>query len=115
MDFDEDVEELDTRKRDLRQPTGADAAGVLALWQKSRAKRIVESLNTTAIPLDCSRCLHSFAQIRPSTKATSGTRSDAQTSGGLLIVGELPGHPVIGHTACPAAAGALTRVVSGEK
>ena len=34
----------------------------------------------------------------PSTKATSGNRSDAQTSGGLLIVGELPGHPVIGHT-----------------
>ena len=96
MDFDaEDVEKLDTRKRDQRQPTGADAAGVLALWQKSRAKRIVD---TTAIPLDCSRCLHSFAQIRPSTKATSGTRSDAQTSGGLLIVGELPGHPVIGHT-----------------
>jgi selenophosphate synthase len=24
--------------------------------------------------------------------------ADAQTSGGLLIVGELPGHPVIGHT-----------------
>jgi hypothetical protein len=31
MDFDaEDVEKLDTRKRDQRQPTGADAAGVLA-------------------------------------------------------------------------------------
>jgi selenide,water dikinase len=25
--------------------------------------------------------------------------ADAQTSGGLLVVGELPGHPVIGHTA----------------
>ena len=24
--------------------------------------------------------------------------ADAQTSGGLLVVGELPGHPVIGHT-----------------
>ncbi len=23
--------------------------------------------------------------------------ADAQTSGGLLVVGELPGHPVIGH------------------
>ena len=24
--------------------------------------------------------------------------ADAQTSGGLLVVGEVPGHPVIGHT-----------------
>ena len=24
--------------------------------------------------------------------------ADAQTSGGLLVVGELPGYPVIGHT-----------------
>ncbi len=24
--------------------------------------------------------------------------ADAQTSGGLLIVGEVPGYPVIGHT-----------------
>ena len=24
--------------------------------------------------------------------------ADAQTSGGLLVVGELPGHPIVGHT-----------------
>ena len=24
--------------------------------------------------------------------------ADAQTSGGLLVVGELPGYPVVGHT-----------------
>lgn len=32
--------------------------------------------------------------------------ADAQTSGGLLLVGEIPGHPVIGHVA-PAAGAAL--------
>jgi selenide,water dikinase len=31
--------------------------------------------------------------------------ADAQTSGGLLVVGELPGHPVIGHLETPADAG----------
>jgi selenide,water dikinase len=40
-------------------------------------------------------------QLRPGTDVTEDDLlllADAQTSGGLLVVGELPGHPVIGHT-----------------
>lgn len=43
--------------------------------------------------------------VRPHLSVGSGVSeddllflADAQTSGGLLVVGELPGHPVIGHT-----------------
>lgn len=43
--------------------------------------------------------------VRPHLRLGSGVTeddllllADAQTSGGLLVVGELPGHPVIGHT-----------------
>jgi selenide,water dikinase len=43
--------------------------------------------------------------VRPHVDAASGVTeddllllADAQTSGGLLVVGELPGYPVIGHT-----------------
>jgi selenide,water dikinase len=43
--------------------------------------------------------------VRPHLRAGAGVSeddllllADAQTSGGLLVVGELPGHPVIGHT-----------------
>ena len=42
--------------------------------------------------------------VRPHLRAGVGVSeddllllADAQTSGGLLVVGELPGHPVIGH------------------
>lgn len=43
--------------------------------------------------------------VRPHLRTASGVGeddllllADAQTSGGLLVVGELPGHPVVGHT-----------------
>jgi selenide, water dikinase len=43
--------------------------------------------------------------VRPHLRAGSGVSednllllADAQTSGGLLLVGELPGHAVAGHT-----------------
>jgi selenide,water dikinase len=43
--------------------------------------------------------------VRPHVRATAGVTADdlllladAQTSGGLLVVGEVPGYPVIGHT-----------------
>jgi len=39
--------------------------------------------------------------LRPAADVTEDDLiilADAQTSGGLLVVGELPGHPVIGHT-----------------
>jgi selenide, water dikinase len=41
------------------------------------------------------------AQLRSAAHVTEDDLlllADAQTSGGLLVVGELPGHPVIGHT-----------------
>jgi selenide,water dikinase len=40
-------------------------------------------------------------QVRPASRITEDDLlllADAQTSGGLLVVGEVPGHPVIGHT-----------------
>ena len=36
---------------------------------------------------------------RRSPRTSSSLLADAQTSGGLLVAGELPGHPVIGHLA----------------
>jgi selenide,water dikinase len=43
--------------------------------------------------------------VRPHLRQAAGVSeddllllADAQTSGGLLVVGELPGHPVVGHT-----------------
>ncbi|THJ65825.1 selenide, water dikinase SelD [Arthrobacter echini] len=43
--------------------------------------------------------------VRPHLRTAAGVSeedllllADAQTSGGLLVVGELPGHPVVGHT-----------------
>jgi selenide,water dikinase len=43
--------------------------------------------------------------LRPAADVTEDDLiilADAQTSGGLLVVGELPGHPVIGHTVAEA-------------
>ena len=37
--------------------------------------------------------------------------ADAQTSGGLLVAGELPGHPVVGRLVAPEPGGPLIRVV----
>jgi selenide,water dikinase len=37
--------------------------------------------------------------------------ADAQTSGGLLVAGELPGHPVIGQLLPPRADGRTLQVV----
>ena len=36
--------------------------------------------------------------------------ADAQTSGGLLVAGELPGHPVVGELIAPEADGPVLRV-----
>ena len=43
--------------------------------------------------------------VRPHLRAAAGVTeddllilADAQTSGGLLVIGEVPGYPVIGHT-----------------
>ena len=42
--------------------------------------------------------------VRPHTDGSAVSEdealllADAQTSGGLLVVGEVPGHPVVGHT-----------------
>ena len=43
--------------------------------------------------------------VRPHLRAGTGVTeddllllADAQTSGGLLVVGEVPGYPVVGHT-----------------
>ena len=49
--------------------------------------------------------LRNLDWVRPHLRSAAGITeddllllADAQTSGGLLVVGELPGHPVIGHT-----------------
>ncbi|GAA2380049.1 selenide, water dikinase SelD [Gordonia cholesterolivorans] len=54
--------------------------------------------------------------VRPHLGAGAGVSeddllllADAQTSGGLLVVGEVPGHPVIGHTVAGGAPGITVR------
>jgi selenide,water dikinase len=50
--------------------------------------------------------------VRPNLSATGISEAellllaDAQTSGGLLVAGELPGHPVIGELIAPERDGA---------
>ena len=64
--------------------------------QAAVAARVRAVIDRTAVPV--------IEGAREALRAPGVTEddllllADAQTSGGLLIVGELPGHPVIGHT-----------------
>lgn len=87
------------------------------LYKMCRASKVGAVIDRTAVPvLDAAReaLRDGFVsggsrrnldwvrpQLRPGADVTEDDLlllADAQTSGGLLLVGELPGHPVIGHT-----------------
>jgi selenide,water dikinase len=102
----------------VRAATDVTGFGLLGhLYKMCRASKVGAVIDRTAVPvLDAAReaLRDGFVsggsrrnldwvrpQLRPGTDVTEDDLlllADAQTSGGLLVVGELPGHPVIGHT-----------------
>jgi selenide,water dikinase len=112
---------LNDRARDAALVAGARCAtdvtgfGLLGhLHKLARASGVTAEIDTTAVPyLEGAR--ESLAEgyvsggsrrnldwVRPHLRSELGEDellllADAQTSGGLLVAGELPGHPVIGH------------------
>jgi selenide,water dikinase len=102
----------------VRAATDVTGFGLLGhLYKMCRASKVGAVIDRTAVPvLDAAReaLRDGFVsggsrrnldwvrpQLRPGADVTEDDLlllADAQTSGGLLVVGELPGHPVIGHT-----------------
>ncbi|BAX90315.1 selenide, water dikinase SelD [Mycobacterium shigaense] len=87
------------------------------LYKMCRASKVGAVIDRAAVPvLDAARdalrdgfvsggTRRNLDWVRPQLHSGPGVTeddllllADAQTSGGLLVVGELPGHPVIGHT-----------------
>lgn len=125
--FSEAVETMVTLNRDaahaavaagVRAATDVTGFGLLGhLYKMCRGSGIGARVETAAVPL-----MEGAAEALRDGYVSGGTRrnlewvhahlsagadvseddlltlADAQTSGGLLVVGELPGHPVIGHT-----------------
>jgi selenide,water dikinase len=102
----------------VRAATDVTGFGLLGhLYKMCRASGVGAVIDLKAVPLvDGARqalrdgfvsggTRRNLDWVRPHLGAASGVTeddllllADAQTSGGLLVVGELPGHPVIGHT-----------------
>ncbi|AFM19876.1 selenophosphate synthase [Mycolicibacterium chubuense NBB4] len=101
----------------LRAATDVTGFGLLGhLHKMCRASGVGAVIDSTAVPvLDAARdalrdgfvsggTRRNLDWVRPHLRADGVAEddllllADAQTSGGLLVVGELPGHPVIGHT-----------------
>jgi selenide,water dikinase len=87
------------------------------LYKMCRASGVGAVIDRTAVPLvEGARAAlrdgfvsggtrRNLDWVRPHLRAAAGVTeddllllADAQTSGGLLVVGEVPGYPVIGHT-----------------
>ncbi len=103
----------------LKAATDVTGFGLLGhLHKLCRASRVGAVIERAAVPVldsatDALRdgfvsggTRRNLDWVRPHLRAAPGVTeddllllADAQTSGGLLVVGELPGHPVIGHTA----------------
>jgi selenide,water dikinase len=101
-----------------RAATDVTGFGLLGhLYKMVRASEVGAVIDLKAVPLiDGARealrdgfvsggTRRNLDWVRPHLDTASGITeddllllADAQTSGGLLVVGELPGHPVIGHT-----------------
>jgi selenide,water dikinase len=125
--FDEAVATMTRLNRDAAEAavaTGARAAtdvtgfGLLGhLYKMCRASKVGAVIDRAAVPvIDAARealrdgfvsggTKRNLDWVRPHLRPASGVTeddllllADAQTSGGLLVVGELPGYPVIGHT-----------------
>ncbi|MCV7429489.1 selenide, water dikinase SelD [Mycobacterium montefiorense] len=102
----------------VRAATDVTGFGLLGhLYKMCRASKLGAVIDHTAVPvLDVGRealrdgfvsggTRRNLDWVRPHLRPGAGVTeddllllADAQTSGGLLVVGELPGHPVIGHT-----------------
>jgi len=102
----------------LRAATDVTGFGLLGhLYKLCRASGIGAVVDRAAVPViegarDALRdgfvsggTRRNLDWVRPHLRSVPGVTeddllllADAQTSGGLLVVGELPGHPVIGHT-----------------
>ncbi|MCS6712290.1 selenide, water dikinase SelD [Brachybacterium sp. EF45031] len=101
-----------------RAATDVTGFGLLGhLFKMCRASGVGAEIDVTAVPLvdGASEALRdgyisggtrrNLDWVRPHVDAAAGVRdedllllADAQTSGGLLVVGEVPGYPVIGRT-----------------
>jgi selenide,water dikinase len=101
-----------------RAATDVTGFGLLGhLYKMVRASEVGAVIDLKAVPLiDGARealrdgfvsggTRRNLDWVRPHLETAAGITeddllllADAQTSGGLLVVGELPGHPVIGHT-----------------
>ena len=102
----------------VRAATDVTGFGLLGhLYKMCRASGVGAVIDRKAVPLvDGARqalrdgfvsggTRRNLDWVRPHLRAAAGVTeddllllADAQTSGGLLVVGELPGYPVIGHT-----------------
>ena len=102
----------------VRAATDVTGFGLLGhLYKMCRASKVGAVIDRAAVPvLDAARVAlrdgfvsggthRNLDWVRPHLHSSPGVTeddllllADAQTSGGLLVVGELPGHPVIGHT-----------------
>jgi selenide, water dikinase len=102
----------------VRAATDVTGFGLLGhLYKMCRASGVCAVIDRTAVPvIEGARealrdgfisggTRRNLDWVRPHLRPAPGVTeddllllADAQTSGGLLIVGELPGHPVIGHT-----------------
>ena len=102
----------------VRAATDVTGFGLLGhLYKMCRASRVGAVIDRAAVPVLASArealrdgfvsggTRRNLDWVRPHLHPGSGVTeddllllADAQTSGGLLVVGELPGHPVIGHT-----------------
>jgi selenide, water dikinase len=102
----------------VRAATDVTGFGLLGhLYKMCRASGVGAVLDRAAVPVIASArdalrdgfisggTRRNLDWVRPHLHPGSGVTeddllllADAQTSGGLLVVGELPGHPVVGHT-----------------
>lgn len=102
----------------LKAATDVTGFGLLGhLYKMCRASKVGAVIDRAAVPvIESARAAlrdgfvsggtrRNLDWVRPHLRPSSGVTeddllllADAQTSGGLLVVGELPGYPVIGHT-----------------